>query len=661
MEFPTLHYLVNRLQCTLHLKRGKRVVDRIQGFRQNGESRQLIIFLHAWTRTEKDMWPLGRLAQRNRPDADFWMPRLPIRWWFSQKSAEGITVWLIGVIDRLVEQRRLAADRGGSSGSGYEEVLFVGHSYGAVLARAVWARAAGGQPNGIADFRHARPWVTLVSRMVLLAAVARGWNQNARVSYAARLLNWAAVLLDMLPGTRWAIFDLRRGSTFLTTMRLQTLSAMRLWPRAWPPQPLTVQLLGTLDDVVAPADNVDLATGGHFLYLTVPDAGHLSIVLVDERKHCDVRQRLFQLAISGTETSIRSDRAVLSEEAVADMTSEAADDLDLEFLDAGPQGDAVMISRVREKVNVVIFVTHGIRDYGFWTQKLAVHLKERARNLMKEQPDRNPPLFCRTITSTYGYFPMLPFLFRVARRHYVGWLMDQYVTARASYPNAQVCFVGHSNGTYLAARALQDCQAVHFERVVFAGSVVRPDYDWLSVLSTLAPTVAHSQTGLRPQVGRALNYVATGDWVVALAPRALMTIAISDLGDAGFSGFPAHDGLCQIEWVPGAHSAALAVRHWDEIADFLLLKQDPQREVASDKQVRNPRQRRRANRRSPGVVALGWASPFLVPLLALLGFTLGYMALLHLRAFTLEQLSAFCQGAAVFTGTWLLIKLLMKL
>jgi hypothetical protein len=59
----------------------------------------------------------------------------------------------------------------------------------------------------------------------------------------------------------------------------------------------------------------------------------------------------------------------------------------------------------------------------------------------------------RTVTSSYGFFPMGPFVLKAERRKRTGWLMDQYVTAKAAYPNAVFSFIGHSNGTYLAASA----------------------------------------------------------------------------------------------------------------------------------------------------------------------------------------------------------------
>jgi len=61
--------------------------------------------------------------------------------------------------------------------------------------------------------------------------------------------------------------------------------------------------------------------------------------------------------------------------------------------------------------------------------------------------------------------------------------MDKYVALRARFPNAEFSYIGHSNGTYLVARALEDYPAARFRNVLFAGSVVRRSYDWAALLS----------------------------------------------------------------------------------------------------------------------------------------------------------------------------------
>ena len=220
-----------------------------------------------------------------------------------------------------------------------------------------------------------------------------------------------------------------------------------------------------------------------------------------------------------------------------------------------------------DKVTDVIFVIHGIRDEGFWTQKIARHVK-----FVGESTTRH----FQTETLSYGYFAMLPFLLPSRRRAKVEWLMDQYTEALARYPKAEYSFVGHSNGTYMLARALRDYPACHFKRVVFAGSVVRCDYEWAKLLR-------------EKRVEAVLNYVATADWVVALFPKALQPLRVFDLGSAGHDGFeeasPAVDQVHQFEYVRGRHDAAIHEQHWDAIARFIVFGTPPPRPVAQGKDV----------------------------------------------------------------------------
>src|SRR5262249_12002101 len=75
-------------------------------------------------------------------------------------------------------------------------------------------------------------------------------------------------------------------------------------------------------------------------------------------------------------------------------------------------------------VKHVVFVIHGIRDKGFWTQKIARTIKRHAGTTQRFE----------SWTESYGYFAMLPFLLRTVRQRKVEWLMDRYTEARARYP-----------------------------------------------------------------------------------------------------------------------------------------------------------------------------------------------------------------------------------
>ena len=57
--------------------------------------------------------------------------------------------------------------------------------------------------------------------------------------------------------------------------------------------------------------------------------------------------------------------------------------------------------------------------------------------------------------------------------------MDQYTQNLAKYPNSdgRISYIGHSNGTYILASALDRYPSLRVNQIVFAGSVVRTDYD----------------------------------------------------------------------------------------------------------------------------------------------------------------------------------------
>ena len=298
---------------------------------------------------------------------------------------------------------------------------------------------------------------------------------------------------------------------------------------------------------MAPTDNVDLATGEAFYYLEIDEATHRGIVTLQEG------DALIQFRTALTANPGTLQKAALAREDVFDLFEESVDD-----------HDAASLASVNKNVRHVVFVIHGIRDRGFWTRRIARRIKKLARDQHKQLArDQQQP--CRSVTSTYGYFPMGPFLVPWMRRAKVEWLLDQYVTAKALYPAAAFAFVGHSNGTYLLAKALDLCPAMQFRRVVFAGSVVQCRYDWHRVLRRTS------------QVEKIVNYVATADWVVAIFPQGLERLRLQDLGGAGHHGFVDHADplVSNVRHVVGGHGAALDAENWDDIAKFVLGGPDP--------------------------------------------------------------------------------------
>lgn len=282
-----------------------------------------------------------------------------------------------------------------------------------------------------------------------------------------------------------------------------------------------------MDDIVAPRDNIDLITGGGFYYLDLEHTGHENVIHMDATDAGKKRREVFITALSAGDHELEQ------------MSRHPSDE--------GPRDKNLDVANV-------VFVMHGIRDEGFWTQKIARRVQKLAYN---------PPKIYASETSSYGYFAMLPFLTKGRRRRKVEWLMDQYVEAKALYPDASFSYVGHSNGTYLLAQALLEYPSCQFEHVVFAGSVVPRKYDWERLIEG-------------KQVKSVLNYVASHDCVVALFPGTLERLGVKDLGSGGHHGFDQitkhggeHGSLFQC-CVRGGHGAAIKEEYWEEIAHFVV-------------------------------------------------------------------------------------------
>lgn len=450
-----------------------------------------------------------------------------------------------------------------------QRIVLVGHSFGATLARRVFLVASGNPTNFVteADLAAEKPrdWARKVERIVLLAAFNRGWQISARMSWKyTGILNVVGFLGHIWPG-EWspAIFDFRLGAPFMAQTRLHWMAYRRAHLAELREstdnvhRPILIQMIGTRDDLISPFDQVDISVDGtgraliagqhdtiqkaggdqdadrDYFLLEMPFTSHETAVEMYGSKIADTRRMLFEKALTQDRGDLHANRETLDPALLTDE-----------------------VDPVDETVQKVVFVMHGIRDDGFWTHRIAERVREVA---LAARPAR-PGFVFRSWTPSYGYFAMLAFMLPWIRRQKVEWFMDQYVNAFAQYPVADFHYVGHSNGTYLAARALKDYPALHFENVLFAGSVVKTDYPWKTMIDD-------------KRVRCFQNVVASADRVVAWLPKSVDYWPRMDLGGAGFDGFDdakTCPAINELKYVKGGHSAGIAEQHWDGIARFIV-------------------------------------------------------------------------------------------
>jgi pimeloyl-ACP methyl ester carboxylesterase len=498
----------------------------LRGEIRSGKGETLVVLVHGYMHGSDSLDGPKRVIDEVFPDADILLPN-----YYSGMLSNAQPEALASDLERKINDVHKAKQ--------YKRIVLVGHSMGGLLVRKAYVYGCGHvEDRGVyRSVEGSHDWVDKVDRLVLLAGINRGWSISPRPSHMSMLTQAFASLLrefGRLTGTAKLVRGIERGSPFVANLRLQWLDVMR--DRTAGNKPAVIQLLGDDDDVVTDEDNKDVAVAQDFVFMIVPKTGHASITQFDDADYGLTRKRQFRDALE------------ISPEILRAENSETPLKLD-------------------PNVEKLIFVVHGIRDTGGWTLDLAHYLKEAFSQA------GDPPGRLRVVTAQYGYFPMAAFLLVSDRQKNVRWFMDEFTEAKAKYPNLkEINFVGHSNGTFILASALQRYAALKLNRVVFAGSVVPRAYPWKEWLD-------------KGRVTGVCNYTAAGDWVVAIFPRLFELLherlgvsvwGCDELGSAGFNGFESsavHD--TEVRYLNGDHGAAVfgpTVRKdiYPNMATFLL-------------------------------------------------------------------------------------------
>lgn len=514
----------------------------------------LIVVIHGLWGSSAKLGSVAAAAAEAIVGSDVYVPTMPysgLLGAMNSASPSEIVCALVAAIGALdTEQKR-------KHGESYQRIYLIGYSVGALVARKAALVAHGELADapfepGYERWKVKQDWADRIERIVLLGGISKGWSAQSSDNWlTSTIWNIGVFFATMLPARRGMLMEARFGLPFPVQTRLQWLALGRRPNSRMLP---IVQLLGSRDNVVSPDDMMDVAvdgvaSGSHAL-LDMPATGHGDTVKMGDEAGADVRRRLLQDALTQSIDALACHDRAISSALLSDGST--------------PQPE--------NEVTDVVFVVHGIRDKGFWAAKVAREIKRVAAARPLSDGRRR---HVRSMTESYGYLAMLPFVWVGVRRMKAAWLMDRYVDAKARYPSAKFHFVGHSNGTYLAARSLRDYPAAIFERIVFAGSVVRSGFEWEKLI-----TKAH------PQVQAVLNYVASNDLVVGIFPAALGWFDLGGAGHAGFQDIHLHpkgakvprvfakmigqQTSYQVHFSRGGHGSAIVETQWDEIADFIV-------------------------------------------------------------------------------------------
>jgi pimeloyl-ACP methyl ester carboxylesterase len=175
---------------------------------------------------------------------------------------------------------------------------------------------------------------------------------------------------------------------------------------------------------------------------------------------------------------------------------------------------------------------HGIRTRGVWQKDLV-------------------PVLARQgfipYALDYGAFSILDFASRGTRARKLEWLRDEYqrVTAEAEVQRPSI--VAHSFGTYLVVELLEKYPELRFDKIVFAGSIVKRDFDWPAVLNSGLVNLVRNDYGYLDRWPKLARYL------------------VRNSGPSGSLGFTSeHPGLIQKAFPKHGHSDYFHRKHFTE-------------------------------------------------------------------------------------------------
>lgn len=437
-------------------------------------------------------------------------------------------------LDRAVSE--LAREIKGLSGENVghpertTEVVLIGHSIGGILVRAAYLYGLGYDRETDGSPTHV--WAKKVTRIVLLGSPNAGFHGKNLGEWA-----WAYPLVAGLGS--FAVESVHAGAFWIANLRLRWLEVMRRLyaeyaanPGDAPEPPLVVQVHGHQDD------------------------------MVDRR---DIDDSEFMPHTVGTEVSTGNHSGLV------DLTDPATKEnrwLELEYAIFGRPPNADVF--VPPSSDPVYFILHGIRAsaYDNWIRDLTDTLQSGQEQI---PPEKRLP---KVVRLDYGFFSAVQFAIRGTRRANIHEFLDSYLAAVLTHQPDGFSFIGHSNGTYMMANVMEEVHAVRFRRIMLAGTVLPPRFDWEKLFDRRQ--IGYYDADVWHD-GEVHNDRARKDYPVGFLANG-MRLFYSDVGAAGFRGFEgtkANRVTSHNHTFPKGHGAALMDHpnyppRMRQIANFLV-------------------------------------------------------------------------------------------
>ena len=451
-----------------------------------------------------------------------------------------------------------------------DEIIIFAYSAGTVIARNILCLAWGVNKYAEINENEKCDWAEKIVRIILVSSITRGWSITSATPAKERFfypfLAFITKCITKLRGGSPFILKLKRNEPFVINTRLKHIALENYLNRktdgtSVDKLPTIISILGSLDQFVSPVDCIERTINNKFIFMEAPASDHASILEIETGDvDNEKRKTIFQQALTLSEEKLR-----LSEYSIH------PDDIN-DYIDSLDQHSQNISQADVETVNKVVLVLHGIRDEGFWGKRVAREIKRLGGRVEVRAP-----------APSYGFFSMWDFIRPNKRREQTLWLMEQYAEIKDRFHSAEISFVGHSNGTFLLKKAMQFCPAIKFKRLIFAGSVIRTDFNWQSV---------------NHQFEQLVNVKASNDRVVEFLPGSMEKLGLKwlDVGGAGFVGFTNgsdyepnssnqnnNKQVLNVGPIIGGHSSALKEKYWKKIAAYVVNGDLPEFDLASER------------------------------------------------------------------------------